>query len=293
MSPPSEPSPNQPVQKNYAYAPKECPRSGQPPKRRKRRATQGRTEEVLGDEQTEQPQKYVGVLTPMAPSPEILSQTMGWLSKMASSHINDLDTWVEEVTKLLNGSEWASQSEALSDNSLLHIAQRCQRAETVSSGANFVKIMAELFFAAKVNGYSFFTYLTLSLSDNCYRILLHHALPQFLEGKYSLKERRRKFRISITSSLNSLGENGIPKSTSFNWYSSGSRWARLAASGRGLLVSVSYRPYFFIGSIYLLIIVASNPGLAAALRSSAVTHSVILSLCNEIRQPQSPSKGSC
>lgn len=40
-------------------------------------------------------------------------------------------------------------------------------------------------------------------------------------------------------------------------------------------------------------IIASNSGLAASLRSSAVTNSVILSLCNGIRQPQNPSEYSC
>lgn len=136
-------------------APKECPRSGRPGKRRRRKALQG-PGDVAAD-QVEESQKYVGVSEPTPPSQEILSQTSGLLSKIASSHIEDLETWVEDISNLMNGSEWASQAEALGNNSLLCIARRCQRAETISSGANFVRIMAELFFAAKVNGYDSFT----------------------------------------------------------------------------------------------------------------------------------------
>lgn len=141
-----------------AQAPKECPRSGHAGKRRKRKATQEVTQEVAPEVAANPPQesqKYVDVQMPAAPSLEILSRTSGWLAKIASSHISDTESWVEEVSNLMNGLEWASQTEALADDSLLHVAQRCQRAETISSGANFVKIMAELFFAAKVNGYSF------------------------------------------------------------------------------------------------------------------------------------------
>lgn len=66
--------------------------------------------------------------------------------------MTEREDWVEEVANLIEGSDWGNQVEALEGHSLLQIARRCERAESVNWGANFVRIMAECFFAAKVNG---------------------------------------------------------------------------------------------------------------------------------------------
>lgn len=74
------------------------------------------------DTPLEQP-KYVGVQEPTPPSEEVQSRASLWLLKIASSHISDADSWVEEVTGVIKGLEWVSQTETLGDNSLLSIAQ--------------------------------------------------------------------------------------------------------------------------------------------------------------------------
>lgn len=62
--------------------------------------------------------------------------------------------WVERIAQAVTGMAWAEQEEAFSSNTLLHIAQRCRRAETLDVGMRFVKLMCELLFAAKVNRYT-------------------------------------------------------------------------------------------------------------------------------------------
>lgn len=149
-----------PIDNTVANARKNCHRNGQPPKRKRR--TVGRPQELEPNqsEDTGESQKYVSVQEPSLPSADIQSCTSALLLKLASCHLSDVDSWVDEVTEVVKGSDWVSQTEALADNCLLQIAQRCQRAEAVNTGASFVRIVAELSFAAKVNGQVQFPPLT-------------------------------------------------------------------------------------------------------------------------------------
>lgn len=137
-------------------ASKECPRSGKPGKRKRRKAALSRAggggdvELEEREDTSEERPRYLAVTEPAIPSQEILSQMSALLLRIVT--LPEGDDWVELAVNLIRGSDWEFQVEALRQDSLLQIGRRCQRAESVSWGANLVKMMAELCFAAKVNG---------------------------------------------------------------------------------------------------------------------------------------------
>ncbi|KAJ3924298.1 MAG: hypothetical protein NXY57DRAFT_1091257, partial [Lentinula lateritia] len=117
--------------------------------------------------------------------------------------------------------------------------QRCSRAEKIDTGATFIRMMYELFLAAKVN---------------------------------SILHKNSKDGAPLSSAypaITSVVREGISRNNMHNWLNAGSRWGRLASAG----------------SIYLLLIIAGQPGLASKLRSKAVSSTILFALCNDLRWP--------
>ncbi|KAJ3858595.1 hypothetical protein EV359DRAFT_68884 [Lentinula novae-zelandiae] len=118
----------------------------------------------------------------------------------------------------------------------------CSRAEKIDTGATFVRMIYELFLAAKVN---------------------------------SILHKNSKDGAPLSSAypaITSIVRAGITHNNMHNWLNAGSCWGRLASAS----------------SIYLLLVIAGQPGLASKLRSKAVSSTVLFALCNDLRWPDNP-----
>ncbi|KAJ3965782.1 hypothetical protein EV361DRAFT_872919 [Lentinula raphanica] len=135
--------------------------------------------------------------------------------------------------------------ESLETVNLSNLTRLLRLAETADVGVTFVHMMMELLFAAKINS------------------VLHHERLSLIEvgevEKASLKPILGRLMKDQNVTLYSL----------LSWYSAGSRWGRLAAGG----------------TVYLLMIIASKPGLAAKLKGRTVTSTTIVDLTNILRFP--------
>ncbi|KAJ3963958.1 hypothetical protein EV361DRAFT_956444 [Lentinula raphanica] len=204
-----------------------------------------------------QPQPtFIVSAEPQRPSAEVMSKTSTLLSKLMGVLKETSEDFVEKILRIVSVAEWKEESEALSSNTLLHLAQRLKHVEEVDIGTRFVRIMNELFFAAKING-----------------LILHnaHSSPPGSEDtstERSLEEKRRSRKMTLCAAVDKLASNGITEYITYGWISAGSRWGR---------------------SIYLLMIIAASPDLPSTLRSRSTVNAVILALCNEIRFPQTPT----
>ncbi|KAJ3965340.1 hypothetical protein EV361DRAFT_1020368 [Lentinula raphanica] len=211
------------------------------------------------EEDLEQPQPqptFIVSAEPQRPSVEVMSKTSALLSKLMGVLKETSEDFVEKILRIVSVAEWKEESGALTSNTLLHLAQQLKHVEEVDIGSRFVRIMNELFFAAKING-----------------IILHnsHSCPPGSEdtsAEHSLEEKRRSRKRSLCAAVDKLALNGITEYITYGWISAGSRWGR---------------------SIYLLMIIAASPDLPSTLRSRSTVNATILALCNEIRSPQTPT----
>ncbi|KAJ3710811.1 hypothetical protein C8R42DRAFT_757290 [Lentinula raphanica] len=161
--------------------------------------------------------------------------------------------WIESsccdvwIDKLHNTVKGKQWDEEVSVESgnLTNLARLLRRSEAAEVGVTFVRMMMELMFAAKINS------------------ILHHQ-------RLLLNEAGKVEKASLRPVLGRLmKEQNIALNTLLAWYSAGSRWGRLAAGG----------------TVYLLMIIASKPGLAAKLKGRRVTSTAIVDLTNLLRFP--------
>lgn len=133
--------PGQPANFPLPYPP--CARNGVVSKRKKQRV-------AIRDYESGEGQRYSETDKAAAPSEANQSKATAFLLRFAS--VSTRPDWIEQIYQaIVPLTAWAEQKDAFASDTLLNLAQRCLRAETVSVGMRFVKIMYELLFAAKVN----------------------------------------------------------------------------------------------------------------------------------------------
>ncbi|GAW09673.1 AAA family [Lentinula edodes] len=103
------------------------------------------------EEDTGQQFLYEASLHPRAPPKEVTDASLGLMLRLTGGAGWGTDVWAEDILRIVACVDWEEASGALSSYSLLHLAQRCSRAEKIDTGATFVRMMCELFLAAKVN----------------------------------------------------------------------------------------------------------------------------------------------
>ncbi|KAJ4497649.1 hypothetical protein C8R41DRAFT_213454 [Lentinula lateritia] len=176
---------------------------------------------------------------PHTPPKEVTDASLGLMLRLTGGAGWGTNVWAEDICRIVACVDWEEASGALSSYSLLHLAQRCSRAEKIDTGATFIRMMYELFLAAKVNS------------------ILHENSKDGAPLS------------SAYPAITSVVREGISRNNMHNWLNAGSRWGRLASAG----------------SIYLLLIIAGQPGLASKLRSKAVSSTILFALCNDLRWP--------
>lgn len=127
--------------------PPPCPRNGSSSKRKRQKVAHRRYD-------LEEGPRYQETENPAKPSEDIRSRAAVLMLKFssASSSASAGAEWVEGLYQsVIHVKNWAEQEEATASDTLLHLAQRCRRAETVDIGMRFIKMMYELLFAAKIN----------------------------------------------------------------------------------------------------------------------------------------------
>lgn len=107
------------------------------------------------DDEDGQGPQYEAVAEPALTSQLIQSQVTALMMCIAfgvssTPAIDSGRLFVEQMYDIVSGAPWA-QSEALSCDSLLNLAQQCHRGEEVEMGATFVSMIHELIFVAKIN----------------------------------------------------------------------------------------------------------------------------------------------
>ncbi|KAJ4484259.1 hypothetical protein C8J55DRAFT_510158 [Lentinula edodes] len=193
-----------------------------------------------GEEENMGPQfLYEASDRPHAPPKEVTDASLGLMLRLTGGAGWGTDVWAEDIRCIVACVDWEEASGALSSYSLLHLAQRCSRAEKIDTGATFIRMMYELFLAAKVNS------------------ILHENSKDGAPLS------------SAYPAITSVVREGISRNNMHNWLNAGSRWGRLASAG----------------SIYLLLIIAGQPGLASKLKSKAVSSTILFALCNDLRWP--------
>ncbi|KAJ3728930.1 hypothetical protein C8R42DRAFT_716806 [Lentinula raphanica] len=178
---------------------------------------------------------YEATDKPRRPPKHVTDSGLALMLRLTGGTSWGSDQWVAEMCKIVYGTKWEEEGCAFSTDSLLHLAQRCNRAEKIEASSILVRMMY------------------------CSRFLYENKT---LEEPIS----------SAYPSILKIEQQGISRQKMHDWLNAGSRWARLAGAG----------------TIYLLVIIASQPGLAAKLKSKALVAQVLFELCNEIRFPQDP-----
>ncbi|GAW03232.1 filamentous hemagglutinin family domain-containing protein [Lentinula edodes] len=141
----------------------DCNRNGASTSRKRPRVNHllnldfGEEEEQLGgEEENTGPQfLYEASDRPHAPPKEVTDASLGLMLRLTGGAGWGTDVWAEDIRRIVACVDWEEASGALSSYSLLHLAQRCSRAEKIDTGATFIRMIYELFLAAKVNRASF------------------------------------------------------------------------------------------------------------------------------------------
>ncbi|GAW07889.1 hypothetical protein LENED_009914 [Lentinula edodes] len=137
----------------------DCNRNGASASR-KRLRVHHRTSLALGEEQGELGEEeenngqqflYEASVHPRAPPKEVTDASLGLMLRLTGGAGWGTDIWAEDILRIVACVDWEEASGVLSSYSLLHLAQRCSRAEKIDTGATFVRMIYELFLAAKVN----------------------------------------------------------------------------------------------------------------------------------------------
>ncbi|KAJ3804864.1 hypothetical protein F5876DRAFT_70278 [Lentinula aff. lateritia] len=109
-------------------------------------------ERLGGEEENMGPQfLYEASDCPHAPHKEITDASLGLMLHLTGGAGWGTDVWAEDICRIVACVDWEEASGALSIYSLLHLAQRCSQAEKIDTGTTFIRMMYELFLAAKVN----------------------------------------------------------------------------------------------------------------------------------------------
>ncbi|KAJ4487007.1 hypothetical protein C8R41DRAFT_868192 [Lentinula lateritia] len=105
-----------------------------------------------GEEENMGPQfLYEASDRPHTPPKEVTDASLGLMLRLTGGAGWGTNVWAEDICRIVACVDWEEASGALSSYSLLHLAQRCSRAEKIDTGATFIRMMYELFLAAKVN----------------------------------------------------------------------------------------------------------------------------------------------
>ena len=105
----------------------------------------------------EEPSFYEASETPYRPALDVQKSATTLLLEIGTGVGSDSEspachTWVVNLRDTIAGATWV-QEESLDTNSLVNLAQRCSRMETVHRGSTFLQMVLELLFAAKINSY--------------------------------------------------------------------------------------------------------------------------------------------
>ncbi|KAJ3847261.1 hypothetical protein EV368DRAFT_87926 [Lentinula lateritia] len=161
-------------------------------------------EHLGGEEENMGPQfLYEASDCPHAPHKEVTDASLGLMLRLTGGAGWGTDVWAEDICRIVACVDWEEASGALSIYSLLHLAQRCSQAEKIDTGTTFIRMMYELFLAAKVNS------------------ILHENSKDGAPLS------------SAYPAITSVAREGITRNNMHNWLNAGSRWGRLASAEEG------------------------------------------------------------